>query len=229
MFYICGMKKLILILLLIQSQIVVSQTTRVSQDSVNIYFQNIVNQYRVLNNLNGLSIDTTLSPFTKNWSEYMLVQNYCGHGNDGESFQNRAINFEPTKELYCVENVAGPWDFTKDLPYDVEDPSYSYYTKIGLDGLDYQYKLTMNEIRSLLDAENKIGEGVDINKNIAVFIFYLWKNSPSHNDALLDFNTTKFYVSITTHGTKITASYLATSSPKPVVKKKYSWLGNLFH
>ena len=61
------MKKLILILLLIQSQIVVSQTTSVSQDSVNIYFQNIVNQYRINNNRNGLSIDTTLSPFTKSW------------------------------------------------------------------------------------------------------------------------------------------------------------------
>jgi uncharacterized protein YkwD len=110
------MKKLILILLLIQSQIVVSQTTTVSQDSVNIYFQNILNQYRIINNRNGLSIDTTLSPFTKNWSEYMLKQNYCGHGIGDESFINRAIRFEPTALLYCSENVAGPWDFNKDLP-----------------------------------------------------------------------------------------------------------------
>lgn len=213
---------------MIQSQIVVSQTTRVSQDSVNIYFQNIVNQYRISNNLNGLSIDTTLSPFTKNWSEYMLAQNYCGHGVGDESFENRAINFVSIRELYCVENVAGPWDFTNDLPYDVEDPSYAYYTKIGQDSLDYYYKLTDSEIRTLLDVENKIGEGVNINKNIAVFLFYIWKNSPSHNEALLDYETTKFYVSITYLGTKMTASYLATSSPKEITKKRRGWLGKLF-
>jgi len=223
------MKKLILILLLIQSQIVVSQTTTVSQDSVNIYFQNILNQYRIINNRNGLSIDTTLSPFTKNWSEYMLKQNYCGHGIGDESFINRAIRFEPTALLYCSENVAGPWDFNKDLPYDIEDPSYGYYTKIGLDSTDYQYKLTTTEINTLVNVEHKIGEGVDVNKNIAIFIFYLWKNSPSHNDGLLDYNTTKFYVSITMVGTRMTASYLATSPPKPIVKKKRSWLSSILH
>lgn len=227
MFYVCGMKRLILILLLVKSQIVVSQTNRISQDSINIYFQNIVNEYRVNNNLSSLSIDTTLSPFTKNWSEYMFKQNYCGHGVGDESFENRAINFVSIRELYCVENVAGPWDFTKDLPYDVEDPNYTYYTKIGLDGLDYKYKLTNTEIHTLLDVENKIGEGVNINKNIAVFVFYLWKNSPSHNEALLDYQTTKFYVSITYVGTKITASYLATSSPKPISKKRQGWLSKL--
>lgn len=223
------MKKLILILLLIQSQIVVSQTMTVSQDSVNTYFQNILNQYRINNNRNGLSIDTTLSPFTKSWSEYMLKQNYCGHGNGEESFQNRAIYFEPTRQLYCVENVVGPWDFNKDLPYDIEDPNYSYYTKIGLDGTDYQYKLSDVEISTLVESEHEITKGVDVNKNMAIFIFYSWKNSPSHNDALLDSNTTKFYVSITMVGTRMTASYLATSSPKPIVKKKRSWLSSILH
>gem|GEM_PF-5348461 len=99
-----------------------------------------------------------------------------------------------------------------------------YYTKIGLDGFDYQYKLTNTEIQTLINVENKIGEGVNINQNIAVFIFYLWKNSPSHNEGLLDYHTTKFYVSITYVGTKITASYLATSSPKPITKKRHGWL-----
>jgi len=223
------MKKLILILLLIQSQIVVSQTMTVSQDSVNTYFQNILNQYRINNNRNGLSIDTTLSPFTKSWSEYMLKQNYCGHGNGEESFQNRAIYFEPTRQLYCVENVVGPWDFNKDLPYDIEDPNYSYYTKIGLDGTDYQYKLSDVEISTLVESEHEITKGVDVNKNMAIFIFYSWKNSPSHNDALLDSNTTKFYVSITMVGYRMTASYLATSSPKPIVKKKHGWLSSILH
>jgi len=50
-----------------------------------------------------------------------------------------------------------------------------YYTKIGLDGFDYQYKLTNTEIQTLINVENKIGEGVNINQNIAVFIFYLGK------------------------------------------------------
>ncbi len=214
---------------MIQSQIVVSQTTTVSQDSVNIYFQNILNQYRINNNRNGLSIDTTLSPFTKNWSDYTLERNYCGHGDGEESFQNRVIRFEPTRLLYCTENVVGPWDFNKDLPYDIEDPNYGYYTKIGLDGTDYQYKLTSVEISTLVDSEHKISEGVDVNKNIAIFIFYSWKNSPSHNDALLDCITTKFYVSITMVGTRMTASYLATSSPKPIAKKKHSWLSGILH
>jgi uncharacterized protein YkwD len=223
------MKKLILILLLIQSQIVVSQATTVSQDSVNIYFQNIVNQYRINNNRNGLSIDTTLSPFTKSWSEYTLERNYCGHGDGDESFENRAIRFEPTRLLYCTENVVGPWDFNKDLPYDIEDPNYSYYTKIGLDGTDYQYKLSDVEISTLVESEHEITKGVDVNKNMAIFIFYSWKNSPSHNDALLDSNTTKFYVSITMVGYRMTASYLATSSPKPIVKKKHGWLSSILH
>ncbi len=214
---------------MIQSQIVVSQTTTVSQDSVNIYFQNILNQYRINNNRNGLSIDTTLSPFTKNWSDYTLERNYCGHGDGEESFQNRVIRFEPTRLLYCTENVVGPWDFNKDLPYDIEDPNYGYYTKIGLDGTDYQYKLTSVEISTLVDSEHKISEGVDVNKNMAIFIFYSWKNSPSHNDALLDSITTKFYVSITMVGTRMTASYLATSSPKPIAKKKHSWLSGILH
>jgi len=128
-----------------------------------------------------------------------------------------------------VENVVGPWDFNKDLPYDIEDPNYSYYTKIGLDGTDYQYKLSDVEISTLVESEHEITKGVDVNKNMAIFIFYSWKNSPSHNDALLNYNTTKFYVSITMVGTRMTASYLATSSPKPIVKKKRSWLSSILH
>lgn len=203
------MKKLILILLLIQSQIVSSQTMFVNQDSVNIYFQEIINQYRIKNNLGTLTVERIYRPFTDSWSSYMMSHNYCGHGVGVDSFGSRVSGFEPTKQIICVENVVGPWDFEKTLPSDLQDPNYNKFYKKVVNGVTYKHQLTKKEISELLRVEEEIGEGLDINKNVALFIFYNWKNSPSHNDAMLESKTNKFYVSVHFDGTRITASYLA--------------------
>ena len=203
------MKKLILILLLIQRQIVSSQTMFVNQDSVNIYFQEIINQYRIKNNLGTLTVELIYRPFTDSWSSYMMSHNYCGHGVGVDSFGSRVSGFEPTKQIICVENVVGPWDFEKTLPSDLQDPNYNKFYKKVVNGVTYKHQLTKKEISELLRVEEEIGEGLDINKNVALFIFYNWKNSPSHNDAMLESKTNKFYVSVHFDGTRITASYLA--------------------
>jgi uncharacterized protein YkwD len=203
------MKKLILILLLIQSQIVSSQTMFVNQDSVNMYFREIINQYRIKNNLGTMSVEYVYRPFTDNWSNYMSIHNYCGHGVGNDSFGSRVNRFGPAIGLYCTENCVGPWDFEKTLPSDLDDPNYNKFYKKTVGGVTYKYQLTKNEISRFLTIEEEIGQGLDINKNIALFIFYNWKNSPSHNDAMLDSTTNKFYVSVHFDGTKITASYLA--------------------
>jgi hypothetical protein len=139
----------------------------------------------------------------------MMVHNYCGHGVGIDSFGNRVNGFSPTKQLICVENCVGPWDFEKTLPSDSQDPNYNKFYKKVVNGVTYKYQLTKTEIGKLLTVEDEIGQGLNVNKNIALFIFYNWKNSPSHNDAMLDSKTNKFYVSVHFDGTRITASYLA--------------------
>lgn len=190
----------------------------VNQDSVNIYFQEILNQYRVSvkENLGTMSVEYVYRPFTDSWSNFMSIHKYCGHGNGDDSFVSRVNRFQPLNGLYCTENVIGPWNFKKQtMPSELDDPNYNkFYTKT-VGGVTYKYQLTKNEISRFLTIEEEIGQGLDINKNIALFIFYNWKNSPSHNDAMLDSTTNKFYISIhlsgdDKNGTTITASYLAT-------------------
>jgi hypothetical protein len=139
----------------------------------------------------------------------MMAHNYCGHGIGVDSFGSRVGSFEPAKQLVCVENVVGPWDFEKTLPSDLQDPNYNKFYKKVVDGVTYKYQLTKKEISELLRVEEEISEGLDINKNVALFIFYNWKNSPAHNEAMLETKTNKFYVSVHFDGTRITASYLA--------------------
>lgn len=206
------MKKLFLFLFLLQTKLLFSQIV-VNQDSVNFYFQQVLNDYRLKNNLTPLVVDATYKPFVDSWSTYMMSHNYCGHGVGVYSFDNRVNTFEPLKNKIIAnvsptENVAGPWDFNSTLPSDPDDVNYSYYTKVS-NGVSYKYKLTTNEIQNLVVVENEISDNINVNKNIALFIFYLWKNSPSHNEAMLSPYVHGFYVSVKFIGTKVTASYLA--------------------
>lgn len=209
------MKKLILFLFLIQSNLLFSQI-RVNQDSVNYYFQEIVNNYRAKYNLSPLSVESGFKSFTDSWSKYMLVHNYCGHGEGTYTFRNRILRFDTTNpNVYYLENCAGPWNFVKELPSEPDDVNYKYYTKTITtpDGkkIDYKYKLTVSEIKRLCEIEDEISLGINLNENMAWYVFYLWKNSPEHNDGLLDPKTNKFYVSICLSGTNMSSSYLASN------------------
>lgn len=144
---------------------------QVNNDSVLCYFKTILNDYRVSHGLKPLKIDETIKPFTDNWANHMSSVNQVYHGVDSNNFSVRAKNYFP-KDIYCVETCC-----TITTPRVLSD---GYITC---------------PIRELIPLIRKSYDGVATQEDYAYFAFILWKSSPSHNEALLDPNIKKFYLS----------------------------------
>lgn len=145
--------------------------TIVNNDSVLYYFKIILNDYREMNGLKPLKIDENIKPFTENWANHMSMVNQVYHGVDSNSFSMRAKNYFP-KNIYCVETCC-----TVTTP------------RVLSDGV-----ITC-PITELIPLIRKSYDGVATQEDYAYFAFILWKWSPSHNEALLDPNIKKFYLS----------------------------------
>lgn len=144
---------------------------RVNNDSVLYFFQLLVNDYRTINGLKPLSIDKKIKPFTDNWAKHMSKVNMVYHGVDTNSFSHRAKNFFP-KDIYCVENCCTITTPLKPTDAFINCP-----------------------IKELIPLLEKTYNGTATQFDYAHFAFILWKNSPDHNEALLDPNIVKFYLS----------------------------------
>ena len=161
---------------------------KVNEDSVNYYFCNILKDYRVGN---PLSIDKTLKSFTDNWAKYMYVNNYCGHGDGENSLNNRVYGYQGFgKSAHSAVENCFNWDF-----------SYN-------GSFEYMTNLTKDEIEYLDFLEKKIGQNYS-NRDIAWFIFLVWKGSPGHNNNLLLGDINKYYMTTYVVGTTISFSYVA--------------------
>jgi uncharacterized protein YkwD len=143
----------------------------VNNDSVLYYFNFMLNEYRMINGLKPLVIDTKIKPFSESWANHMSSNNMVYHGNDDNSFPNRVKSYFPAT-IYCVENCC-----SITTPKTKEDGYVSC------------------SIKELIPLIRKTYDGTANQFDYAYFAFILWKSSPTHNDALLDPNIKKFYLS----------------------------------
>jgi|688.fasta_scaffold303788_3 uncharacterized protein YkwD len=143
----------------------------VNNDSVLYHFNFILNDYRMMNGLNPMVIDLKIKPFTESWANHMSSVNMVYHGEDTNSFPNRAKNYFP-RTIYCVETCC-----SVTTPKKLDD---GYITC---------------PIKELIPIIRKTYDGTATQFDYAYFAFILWKSSPTHNAALLDPNIKKFYLS----------------------------------
>lgn len=164
------MKNLILFLLLFPS-LCFSQTD-VNQDSLLFHFTTIINQYRVKNGLNKLVVDPKIKEVTDYWSKKMGESGVVGHGTGDNSFQNR---IQKSKHLTSCELILENCTelMTPDKPIITDVKTYPEL-KPYIDG-SYLKILTQYEY--------------------AMYGFLMWKNSPPHNQGMLDPTTKSFYIS----------------------------------
>lgn len=145
--------------------------TPIKNDSLIYHFKIILNDYRTSYGLKELKIDKKIKPFTEHWVKHMSSVNQVYHGVDSNDFSVRAKTFF-SEDIYCVETCC-----TVPTPRFLSD---GYITC---------------PIKELIPLIRKSYDGVATQKDYAYFAFILWKTSPSHNEALLDSNIKKFYLS----------------------------------
>jgi uncharacterized protein YkwD len=145
--------------------------TVVNNDSVLYYFKVMLNEYRMVNGLKPLTIEKKIKPFTESWATHMSSVNQVYHGIDSNGFSVRAKKYFG-KDTYCVETCC-----TITTPKVLSD---GYITC---------------PIKELIPLIRKSYDGTATQEDFAYFTFILWKTSPDHNEALLDPNIKKFYLS----------------------------------
>ncbi len=164
------MKKLIILLLLTPT--VGLTQPRVNQDSLLVYFTQIINNYRVKNGLGTLTVDPKMKVMTDYWSMRMGQMNVVGHGSGNDDFGLRAkrCNCIPPSEIIlenCTELM------TPDVPFKTKVQSYPElipYIENSYAGNLTQYQY-------------------------AYYAFLMWKNSPPHHESMLNSKTKYFYLS----------------------------------
>jgi len=154
---------------------------QINQDSLNFYFSKILNQERVTQNLSPVKVDVSLSSFTTEWTNFMSIHNYLGHGTGATSFTERLRKYRYTE---------GEW---------VENCS-----RIPLSNLSY---MKQSNTKPFIQQYNN----GDISQyGLALIVYYIWKNSPPHYQGMMNPNTKKFYVSTSKSSVGFYFSYLGT-------------------
>jgi uncharacterized protein YkwD len=162
-----NMKNLLLILIVfplsVRSQVIVNQ------DSLTYYFQQIINNYRRLHNLQPIIAEPQLRNHAEYWSKRMAEMGKCGHGEADENFSNRTLrNTYLNNKSYKVENCAA---------------MVSLSQKLANVNINVPFFKANTEIETL----TKRAYNHDLNQyEIAYYVFVMWKNSPSHNLAMLE-------------------------------------------
>lgn len=164
---------------------------RVNNDSLVIYFGEVVNEYRIEHGLSSLSIEKKLEGFTKEWCTHMSGTRVVNHGIGEYSFDNRVYNYEliPPR-TYCLENCGE--GYCPDEPAD-KDITFSCSNKLLNPYINKMMKWECSQME------------------YAEYILLLWKLSPPHNDALLSSRIAKFYISSVTSNGTIYFSFIGTN------------------
>jgi uncharacterized protein YkwD len=145
-----------------------------SQDSLNIYFEKILNQYRISNNLQPLKFDIELKKFADNHASYMAEMQLVTHGEGDYTLDNRWKKYsEKYKSYYAGENCT-----------ELLVPQKNTLKNI---------KSSVEELNPLL---NKLLKNDPTTEDLALYAFIMWKNSKSHNELLLDSKMKYFYFSV---------------------------------
>ena len=135
-------------------------------DSVMYFFGKVLNEYRAQNGLNRLVVEHSLKNISESHAEYMLKNRIITHN----GLHEKKIELFPNQ--YVTENVAYTAII---LPYSRMKTNDSVILKLISDS-------------KLVYLENSLSF------NLAITLFYQWKNSPGHNKVLLESKSTKFYL-----------------------------------
>jgi len=195
------MKRLILVLFVFP--VIGYSQVKVNEDSVNYYFEQILNEYR--GSVGGVSINKEYKPFTDHWTAYIYnlkktkdsasyYSEYLIHGKGNESLEKRAERYS-SLGMWLFENEIETFNLNKPMSFD----NYKFNNLKNIDDRNY-----------LKYVGGKFG-GNYTNRDIAWFIFLMWKDSPTHNEVLLNPKATKFYITTYIVGNQITVSYVGLS------------------
>ena len=139
-----------------------------NEKSIILHFQDILNEYRIGNGLDRISLNESIKPLTDERSRDIIV-NY-NHLED-EMFKEKVKSL-PLKFTFAGENIAK----VRNIP-----PNKKPY-----------YSSNIDEVSIIM---NKMSMGESTNYDVAMYCFLLWKNSNSHNDLLLDNKIKRFHLS----------------------------------
>lgn len=160
------MKKFLILLIL--PTIFGFSTPEYNEKSIILHFQDILNEYRISNGLDRISLNESIKPLTDERSRDIIV-NY-NHLED-EMFKEKLKSL-PLKFTFAGENIAKVRNIS---------PNKKPY-----------YSSNIDEVSNIM---NKMSMGESTNYDIAMYCFLLWKNSNSHNELLLDNKIKRFHLS----------------------------------
>lgn len=130
-----------------------------------VHFEQILNEYRYSNGLNRIVIDESIKEFTDLRSKN-LIHDYS-HNGFKENIKSFNLNGKSGGEnIAIVRNVSN-----NNKPY------------------------WSSNIKEIGDILNKMAMGTSTNYDVALYCFLKWKNSPSHNDLLLNPKIKRFHLS----------------------------------
>lgn len=203
------MKTFLLTITVLFLTITVKSQTVISNDSINIYLFDMINEYRQEKGLKALKLDTGLVNACRHHSKYLMYMeeralDTYGHAEYKEEvpgqecipyMRDRAIKYCPTMGSSISECVM------------ISD----YNTNFAV---NYYY---LNGDTTYRDGRVKFIESINSGtydyKSLAKYIISAWINSPSHNEGLLEGYKAGVYVYFykTLAGTYISsATYLVT-------------------
>ena len=193
-YYLCIMKRLIIIFLLIPT-IGFSQTI-VNNDLLLTNFKKILNDYRWMHRLNPVEIDKNLKGFTDNWAKEMGEMGDVSHGENENTTLNRVNRYEYIKpNTHFIENCT-----------DMVTPRKNKIQKCKVVHPDGSPWVEYESITPYVEGSYS---GKITQFQLAMYIFLLWKHSPSHDKGMLDRNVTRFYISSYRKGDLTYVSYIA--------------------
>ena len=188
------MKRLIIIFLLIPT-IGFSQTI-VNNELLLSNFKKILNDYRWMYGLNPVEIDKNLKGFTDSWAKEMGEMGDVSHGENENTTLNRVNRYEYIKpNTHFIENCT-----------DMVTPRKN---KIQKCKMVHPNGTPWVEYESITPYVEGSYSGKITQFQLAMYIFLLWKHSPSHDKGMLDRNVTRFYISSYRKGDLTYVSYIA--------------------
>ncbi len=153
-----------------------------NEKSIILHFQDILNEYRIGNGLDRISLNESIKPLTDERSRDIIV-NY-NHLED-EKLKEKVKSL-PLKFTFAGENIAK----VRNIPSNKEP----YYVKKYITTNECGDKI--EEVRTdITNIMNKMAMGDATNYDIALYCFLEWKYSKDHNDLLLDNKIKRFHLS----------------------------------
>lgn len=141
------------------------QTPNYEEKPIIVYFEQILNEYRVSNGLNPIEIDHSMKAFADSRSKSLMTD--YSHNGFNETIHSYIFDFtrggENIVKIYIPkQDVIGNW---------------------------------MSDVKEIDEILNKMTLRTSTDYDVAKYCFLSWKHSESHNELLLDKKIKRFYLS----------------------------------